>query len=92
MASISAIAARRGRVTDKLVNLPGAVVRGEAANTKDQIELSTSGVNVTAHDILLSNTQLLEFLDRVLTPLVARVEALEAVAAHSLDGTGKGKK
>ncbi len=42
------------------------------------IGLNESGGKGKQIDLLLANTELLEFLDRVLTPLVARVEALEA--------------
>jgi hypothetical protein len=78
MAGKSAIAARRINVINNLERLPGAIVDADAPSAKDKIGLKTSGVNVTSHDLLLSNTELLEFLDHVLTPLVARVDALEA--------------
>jgi len=80
MASTSAIAARRIQVIKRLAALPGAVVNGELADTDHtgQLQMRTSGVNANQHDILLANVELLEFLDRVLTPLVARIEALEA--------------
>jgi hypothetical protein len=83
MASTSAIAKRRIQVVERLSRLPGAIINTEATDTDHagQLQMRTSGVNVNQHDILLSNVELLEFLDRVLTPLVARVEALESLQA-----------
>jgi uncharacterized Fe-S cluster-containing radical SAM superfamily enzyme len=94
MPSVNSVTNRRLGTLKRIAELPGAVQDDEAL--KDQqgspsdfgflVGLSNAASKSDQLSLLTAQTEVLELFYRVVTPLVARIEALEAIQS------GKGKR
>src|SRR5690242_18427671 len=99
MPSINSVANRRLRILERVAELPGAVRNGEElrdqqgspTDTGFLIGLGNAASKADPLNLFTAQTEVLELVYRVLMPLVARVEALEAIHAATTDERRKAK-